>query len=97
MSQNTKGTNQARKTRPGSKPLEAALVNAIQEIGALIETCANPSDLRQASRVLRSLAYIATLQANARQYRVRGSIDKATQQEHVLERLYAELPAEVKW
>lgn len=93
----TKATKQARTTRRGSKTLETALANAIKEIGALIETCSNPSDLRQASRVLRSLAYIATLQASACQYRAGGSIGKAAQQEHTKDRVYAELPTEAKW
>jgi hypothetical protein len=97
MSQRTKRTKRSREKRPAAKPLETALATAIQEIGALLETCANPADLRYASRVLRSLAYIATLQASARQYRVGGSVNKATQHEQQIERLYAELPAEVKW
>jgi hypothetical protein len=96
MSQKNRGTKRPRK-QPASKPLEAALARTIQEIGALIETCSDPADLRRAARVLRSLAYIATLQASARQYRVRGSINQATQQEHAVERIYTELPAEVKW
>jgi len=97
MSQKTKKTGPARKARPVAKQLETALASAIQEIGALLETCPAPADLRQASRVLRSLAYIATLQANARQNRVAGSVNKATQHEQQIERLYAELPTEVKW
>ena len=97
MTQKTKGPKQARKKQLATRPLEAALANAIQAIGALIETCPDPSELRHASRVLRSLAYIAALQASARQYRVGGSVGKATQQEHAIDRLYAELPAEVKW
>ena len=97
MSQRTKRTKPSRKERPAAKQLEAALATAIREIGALLETCSNPADLRYASRILRSLAYIATLEANARQYRVGGSIDRATQHERTLDRVYEELPAEVKW
>jgi len=97
MSQKTKEKKPSRAKRSAAKQLEAALATAIQEIGALLETCANPADLRYASRVLRSLAYIATLQANARQHRVGGNVNKATQHEQQIERLYAELPAEVKW
>jgi hypothetical protein len=97
LSQKTKTTKPSAENAPQVKIAGKALANAIQELGALIETCADPSDLRQASRVLRSLAYIATVQASARRYRVAGSVDRATQQEHILERLYTELPAEVKW
>ena len=97
MSQKTKEKKPSRAKRSAAKQLKAALAMAIREIGALLETCPNPADLRHAARVLRSLAYIATLQANARQYRVGGSIDRATQHEHAIERVYAELPPEVKW
>jgi hypothetical protein len=97
MSQRSKRTMPPREKRSAAKQLETALAMAIREIGASLETCANPADLRYASRVLRSLAYIAALQANARQYRVDGSIERATQHEHALERVYSELPAEVKW
>ena len=97
MTQKIKGPKQARKKQPASKPLDTALANAIQEIGALIETCPDASELRRASRVLRSLAYVATLQACARQCRTGGRVGKARQQEHAIERVYAELPAEVKW
>jgi hypothetical protein len=97
MSQRTKRTKPSRKKQAAAKQLETALASAIQEIGALLETCSNPADLRYASRVLRCLAYIATLQANALQHRVGGSVNKAAQHEQQIERLYAELPAEVKW
>lgn len=97
MSQRTRETKSPRGKRLAATQMETALAAAIQEIGALLETCTVPADLRRASRVLRSLAYIATLQANARRYRVGGSIDRATQHEHAIERIYAELPAEVKW
>ena len=96
MSQKNKRTKSSRANRP-AKQLETALAAAIREIGALVETCGDPAELRHASRVLRSLAYIATLQANARQYRLGGNIDRATQHENALERIYAELPAQVKW
>ena len=96
MSQQSKPKKRARKL-PTSKPLDVALASAIQEIGALIEASANTTDLRRAARVLRALAYIATLKANARQYRLAGSVAKATQHEQSIERLYTELPAEVKW
>lgn len=85
------------KTRPVAKPLDAALASAIQEIGALIETNPDAAELRRASRVLRTLAYLATLRANARQDRTAGSVVKATQHERAIERLYTELRAEVKW
>jgi hypothetical protein len=96
MCQRTKNKRSQRR-RATAKQLESALAIAIREIGALLETCADPEDLRHASRVLRSLAYIATLQANARQYRDGGSIDLATQHEHAIERVYANLPTSVKW
>ena len=63
---NAKGRANA---RPAPKPLDAALASAIQELGALIEASPDAAELRRASRVLRSLAYIATLRANARQER----------------------------
>ena len=77
--------------------MDAALARAIQEIGALIEADSDAAELRRASSVLRNLAYIATLKASARYYRLLGSAAKATQHEQSIERLYAELPAEVKW
>jgi|SRR6188768_533475 len=97
MSHKSRKTTSPRGKRSAAKQLETALATAIQEIGALLESCASPADLRRAARVLRSLAYIATLQANARQDRVGGDINRATQHEHALERVYAGLPAEVKW
>jgi hypothetical protein len=96
MSRQTKAKNRL-KEHSAPRPLHAALASAIQELGVLIETNPNTAELRQVSRVLRSLAYIATLVANARQNRRAGSVAKATQQERVIEHLYAELPAEVKW
>ena len=96
MSQPTKAKKRAGK-QSKSKPLDAALARAVQEIGALIESNSDTTELRRASRVLRQLAYIATLTANARQERIAGSIATAAQHEHSIERLYTELPAEVKW
>lgn len=97
MSKGSGKMKQSRAKRAAKNQLEAALAEAIREIGGLIETCASPIDLRHASRVLRDLAYIATLRANARQCRIGGSINKATQHENALDRVYAELPTEVKW
>jgi hypothetical protein len=96
MSQRTKKAKRSR-GRSSKKQLEAALARAIREIGALLETSADPADLRHASRVLRSMAYIATLRANAYQDRIAGSVAKATQHERSIDRLYTELPAEVQW
>jgi hypothetical protein len=96
MSQQFKAKRRG-KEQPASKPLDAALASAIQEIGALIEASSNTAELRRASRVLRNLAYIATLRASAHQDRITGSVAKATQYERSIERLYSELPAEVKW
>jgi hypothetical protein len=96
MSHQTKAKNRA-KGQAALKPLDAALASSIQEIGALIETNPDAAELRRASRVLRSLAYIATLRANAHQDRIAGSVVKATQHERSIKRLYTELPAEVKW
>lgn len=97
MSKGSSKTKQPRAKRAAENRLETALAGAIREIGGLLETCASPIDLRHASRVLRDLAYIATLQANARQCRVGGSINEAAQHENALDRVYAELPTEVKW
>ena len=96
MSQQTK-SKKREKTQPAPKPLHAALASAIQEIGALIEASPDTTELRRASRVLRNLAYIATLKANAQQDRIAGSVAKATQHERSIERLYSELPTEAKW
>jgi hypothetical protein len=52
---------------------------------------------RRASRVIQKLARVAALKANARQYRIAGSVTRAAQREQAIERLYAELPAEAKW
>jgi hypothetical protein len=97
MSQKSKKAKRSRGKPSAAKQLETALATAIREIGALLETSADPAELRYASRVLRSLAYIATLRAGAYQDRRAGSLAKATQQERSIDRLYTELPAEVKW
>ena len=96
MSQQKKA-NRRGKGQLALKPLDAALAKAIQEIGSLIEATSDTAELRRASRVLRNLAYIATLTANAHQDRISGSVAKAAQHEQSIERLYTELPAEVKW
>jgi len=96
MSQQKKA-NRREKAAGLAKPLDAALASAIKEIGALIEASSDAAELRRASRVLRSLAYIATLTANAHHDRITGSVTRATRHEQSIERLYAELPTEVKW
>lgn len=96
MSQRKKASRRVR-GETVSKALDAALASAIQEIGALIEASSDTAELRRASRVLRNLAYIATLTANARNNRISGSVSRAARCEQSIERLYAELPAEVKW
>jgi len=96
MSQQIRANRRADEQR-APKPLDAALASAIQEIGALIEATSDTADLQRASRVIQKLARIAALKANARQYRIAGSVTQATQHEQAIERLYAELPAEVKW
>ena len=96
MSQQPKAKKRVKK-RPTLKPLDTALARAIQEIGALIEEDSDTAELRRASRILRSLADIATLKASARHYRLAGSVAKAIRHEQSIERLYTELPTEVKW
>jgi hypothetical protein len=97
MSQKSKKAKRLRGRPSAAKQLETALATAIREIGALLETSADPAALRNASGVLRSLAYIATLRASAYQDRIAGSVAKATQHERSMDRLYTDLPAEVKW
>jgi hypothetical protein len=96
MSQQTKAKKRV-KERLAPKPLDAALASAIQEIGAFIEASSDTTELRRASRVVRNLAYIAALKANAHQDRIAGSVATATQHERSIERLYAEFPTEAKW
>jgi len=54
-----------RVARPGRvKPLNAALAKMIRQFGELLETSVQ-AELRRIAHVMRTLAYIATLTANA--------------------------------
>jgi len=45
--------------------LDAALAVVIRKLGAVLERDWSPKELRRAARLLRALAYIAALRANA--------------------------------